>query len=261
MKYPSQIPELSFDGKQIRRDGDFWNLTDMWKAAGSPKHQKVAEWTRLTDVRRFTAAVEQQYHDDLKETSATNEKVENTHLFPDAIRTQPGRSGGTWAHWQIALAYTKYLSPAFAMWAGEIVRAYLNADPNMVEDMFNRMSVPDQKRTLERLEGIKVRRRFTDILKDHGVIRAGYAQVTEALQMPILGMPTAAAKAVRGVPAKTSVREVMSTQELSMTRMAEEAAADRIAGRNVTGNNACASEATRAGRIVRSAYDQIVNGD
>src|SRR5690606_31175446 len=33
-----------------------------------------------------------------------------------------GKGGATYAHWQIGLAYAKYLSPEFHMWCNEVVR-------------------------------------------------------------------------------------------------------------------------------------------
>jgi len=41
------------------------------------------------------------------------------------IWTKEGRSGGTWAHWQIGMAYAKYLSPALHAWFNSIVRAHM----------------------------------------------------------------------------------------------------------------------------------------
>ena len=34
-----------------------------------------------------------------------------------------GRRGGTWAHWQLALSYARYLSPEFHLWCNTVVRA------------------------------------------------------------------------------------------------------------------------------------------
>ena len=34
-----------------------------------------------------------------------------------------GKRGGTWAHWQLALTYARYLSPPFHLWCNTVVRA------------------------------------------------------------------------------------------------------------------------------------------
>lgn len=253
----SSVPDLNFSGKLIRRDGDFWCLTDMWKAAGEVAHNKPAKWFPISGVSAFVVEVEKRYHSDL---AARAEKVPNKDLFPSAVRRTKGRHGETWAHWQVALAYAKYLSPEFHLWANDTVRRVLDADPALVEEMFDRMSVPDQQHTAERLEGKVARRAFTDTLKQHGVVKNGYALCTEAIQAPILGMSTKDAKAARGLT-KGSVREVMDTSELAQTRMAEVAAARRIEIRDVRGNYPCARESARSAQIVKAAFDQIVNGE
>lgn len=38
-----------------------------------------------------------------------------------------GKGGATFAHWQIGLAYAKYLSPEFHMWCNEVVRERMEA--------------------------------------------------------------------------------------------------------------------------------------
>ncbi|MDO9713867.1 KilA-N domain-containing protein [Paracraurococcus lichenis] len=38
------------------------------------------------------------------------------------MATTRGRYGATWAHWQLALAYARYLSPEFHLWCNTVVR-------------------------------------------------------------------------------------------------------------------------------------------
>ncbi len=53
--------------------------------------------------------------------------VEKSHdeLF-QVVRGGPETA--TWAHWQIGLAYAKYLSPAFHAWCNEVVRGHMEGD-------------------------------------------------------------------------------------------------------------------------------------
>jgi hypothetical protein len=53
-----------------------------------------AEWQRSAQGTAFIAG---------------NLKVGNSHL----LRTEKGRGGATWGHWQIGLAYAQHLSPRF----------------------------------------------------------------------------------------------------------------------------------------------------
>src|SRR3954447_13354133 len=42
---------------------------------------------------------------------------------PDGlVVTTRGQRGETWAHWQLALAYARYLSPAFHTWGNTVIR-------------------------------------------------------------------------------------------------------------------------------------------
>ena len=36
--------------------------------------------------------------------------------------TRGGKSPGTWAHWQVAMNYARYLEPSFAAWCNQVVR-------------------------------------------------------------------------------------------------------------------------------------------
>jgi hypothetical protein len=56
--------------------------------------------------------------------------------FP-TLETEPGRNGGTWAHWQIALAYAKYLSPEFHMWCNTVVRAHMEGRTHAATPVFD----------------------------------------------------------------------------------------------------------------------------
>ncbi len=82
-------------------------LTDMWKAAGADPQQAPAKWRGLPGTKAFVDHVE-----------VTIGKSDS-ELF---LAVNGGRSPGTWAHWQIGLAYAKYLSPEFHMWCNTVVR-------------------------------------------------------------------------------------------------------------------------------------------
>jgi hypothetical protein len=76
-------------------------LTDMWRAAGADASKRPVEWLRSAGAQEFAAYLA----DDLK--------VENSHLV---IAERGGRDPATWAHWQIGMAYAKYLTPEFHAW-------------------------------------------------------------------------------------------------------------------------------------------------
>lgn len=115
---------ITIDGREIRREGaaphERWCLTDLWRAAGEPK-LRPAEWLRkdgaaFVDFVRDSVSVAQGHS---PESSADFEIVRTTKGNP-RTHTPPE----TWAHWQIALAYAKALSPAFHARVNDVYRAF-----------------------------------------------------------------------------------------------------------------------------------------
>lgn len=95
---------LVYNGAIISDRQEMLSLTDMWKAAGSDPQKAPAQWQRLPQAIEFIDHVA-----DIVGKSHNN-------LILGLKRK------GTYAHWQIALAYAKYLSPEFHMWCNTVVR-------------------------------------------------------------------------------------------------------------------------------------------
>lgn len=91
---------IEYAGKSIRSRDEILSLTDMWKAAGGVSAQQPSNWLASAEASRFVGYV----------TEVLNPGISGNDLI-QAVRG--GRSPGTWAHWQIAMAYAKYLSPEF----------------------------------------------------------------------------------------------------------------------------------------------------
>jgi hypothetical protein len=104
--------DLTYSGTLIHQRQDMLSLTDMWKAAGSPANQEPFNWSRF-------------------EGKAFIEAVSIAHNLSEAqvMVAKPGKGGGTFAHWQIGLAYAKYLSPEFHMWCNTVVRERMEGRP------------------------------------------------------------------------------------------------------------------------------------
>ncbi|NSZ00533.1 KilA-N domain-containing protein [Agrobacterium tumefaciens] len=86
----------------ITDKGDMLSLTDMWKAAGSDPIKAPAQWQRLSSAEDFIGHV-----------SIIVGKSHN-----NLIETR--RRAGTFAHWQIGMAYAKYLDHDFHMWCNRL---------------------------------------------------------------------------------------------------------------------------------------------
>lgn len=96
----TSFPGMVYNDVRIRYNAEgLLSLSDMWRAAGAPKHKSPEDWQRYAGAD-FVDFV-------------TNYLPEEKSRF---IKVCRGRSGGTWAHWRIALAYARYLGPGFYAW-------------------------------------------------------------------------------------------------------------------------------------------------
>lgn len=103
------LNNLVYQNNQINQRGEMLSLTDMWRAAGSDPSKRPADWARLPATNEFVAHI--------------CDVVGKSH--DDIIQTLRGNEAGTWGHWQIAMAYAKYLSPEFHAWCNEVVKAHM----------------------------------------------------------------------------------------------------------------------------------------
>ncbi len=88
------------------------NLTDMWKAADGRNSQRPAEWLRQVETINFLESLEEKLN------------VGEAHI----LESTRGAYGGTWGHYQVALAYAKYLSPEFHIWCNEVVKERIETE-------------------------------------------------------------------------------------------------------------------------------------
>ena len=108
-----------YQSTKIHERGEIISLTDMWKAAGSPSGRAPNDWYALTSSREFIAHITAAYI-----AGNPGNKAEAVWV------TKPGRNGGTWGHWQTAMAYAKYLDVAFHAACNVIVRAHMEGRRN-----------------------------------------------------------------------------------------------------------------------------------
>lgn len=103
---------LSFNGAVIRDRDEMLSLTDMWKAQGGDPARQPANWLASQEAKRFMSVLEE---------------IHNPGI--SGVIAKKGKNGGTYAHWQIGLAYAKYLSPEFHMWCNTVVRERMEHKP------------------------------------------------------------------------------------------------------------------------------------
>lgn len=228
---------LTVIGKSpLRRNHDgLISLTDIFKASGENQNKSPLEWARFAG-NQFIEFV------------AENLNTGKSRIY----KTTRGKGGGTYAHWQIALAYAKYLSHDLHMQVNEAYMRFKTNDISMADEIADK-ATPEQQVWLEkRLQGKAARRQFTDTLKDHGVTGIGYGRCTHAIQTPIMGGSKTHICKTRGLNKNANLRDQMSMEELVATSMAELVASKTIAQSGVRGNTPCAQKCRWAAEKVAS---------
>lgn len=244
----SDIAPIFYGDVQVRyNDKGLICLTDMFSAAGSPENKDPRQWKRKSG---------QEFIDFV----ANNLNVPTGHIY----QSSKGRGGATWAHWQIALAYAKYLSPEFHAWANQVVKERIEEDKNpelgisrsreRAIENWRKNGMSDIQIQM-RLQGMEVRNQFTDTLKDHGVQGMGYPICTDNIYIGALGGTAKQLKQKRNLPSKANLRDNMSMVELTGTMFAEAMAAEKIEKEDRQGNNSCASACLTSGMIVKKSLD------
>lgn len=262
------MQELVLNGQKISNDGkDMISLTDMWKAAGGPKNDDPAQWTRLPKTQLFIEVIEETLNmgkSHIKNTSKmTDFKGGN---FP-LLKTKRGRSGGgTWAHWQIALAYAKYLNPQFHMQCNQWIKERIEEDrnPELAISRGRERAIKAWKRNgltdkeiAERLKGIDMRNIFTSVLGSHRVRNTGFGDCTNAIYRHLFGGPANLVKQKLRLPENANPRDHMNFEQLHAVHMAEGLASNKIDEEGIYGNEKCAEACEIASKITAKAIHQM----
>lgn len=172
----------------------------------------------------------------------------------DIWKSTRGKGGGTYAHWQIALAYAKYLSPRLHMQVNEVYARFKSGDVTLAEEIADRASPEDQERHARRMAGKVARNQLTATLASHGVQGKGWADCTNAIYKPILGGKKSDICAQRNLPRTTNIRDVMDLEQLTRTSLAEIIARKNIERMNARGNANCTYECHRAAEKVAAIH-------
>lgn len=247
------MQELIVNNQIISNDGkEMISLTDLWKASGSEVSNKPIEWISSVQGKAFIDAVEMM-----------NIKGGNSPL----LKTKRGRSGGgTWAHWQIALAYAKYLNPQFHIQCNQWVKDRIEEDknPELAIKRGRERAVKSWKKQgwsdkeiAERLKGIDMRNVFTGVLGSHEVKQKGFADCTNAIYKHLFGGPKALVNKKLGLPDKVNPRNHMNFEQLHAIHIAEGLASNKIEEEGIYGNEGCEEACVIASKIAANAVHQM----
>lgn len=99
---------------ELKQNDGLYSLTDLWKASGSDESQRPQKWLRLPKTKEFIEFIKK------------NSKLEKIPY----LKKVRGKYGGTFAHWQLALAYAKYLSPELHAQVNQVFKERLEKNQN-----------------------------------------------------------------------------------------------------------------------------------
>ena len=225
---------------------------------GTPIHTNEAALVSLNDI--WAAAEREGCADGKRDPRRWKEEAgkEFVDVVAGALNVRPadiwkstrGKGGGTFAHWQIALAYAKYLSPQLHMQVNEVYARFKAGDVTLADEIADKATPEQQDWLAKRVAGKAARGMFTSTLQAHGVIGRGFADCTNAIYRPILGGKKSEICAQRGLRKSTNLRDVMDLEQLTRTALAEIVARKSIERFNVRGNDHCAFECGRAAERV-----------
>ena len=232
------VQVLIIDVAPVRQDKDgMVSLTDLYQMA------EGQGWTEgKVDPRTWTS----RNGKELIDFATLSYNVTKHHI----IKTARGKGGGTYAHKNVALAYAKYLSPELHMQVNDVYLRAASGDVTLAEQIFDKANLADQQKHAERVNGKVARKLLVGTLSNHGVNGRGYADCTNALYLPTIGMTAAAAKEQRGLKVSANLRDNMDMEELARVSLAEIIARKNIEQKNMQGNPTCQSECYRAGMAV-----------
>lgn len=227
------------------------SLTDLFKAAQAagqaegkldPRHWARAPKITKSGTSGRTTHVAGPGHD-FVQFVAEQLNVGAAHIY----RGTRGKGGGTFAHWQIALAYAKYLSPELHMQVNQVYARFKAGDVTLAAEIADKAKPADAEWLARRVQGTVARNQLTSTLAAHGVTDGkGFADCTNAIYRHVLGGKKSEICAARGLSKSTNLRNIMDAAQLTMTAMSELVAAKRIQVKKQRGNKACTDSCDHA---------------
>ena len=227
-------------------NGDMVNLNQLHLASGKRKNQAPAQWLRLATSIRFI--------DKLTEYA----NVDKSHI----LKTARGEGGGTQAHWQIALAYAKYLSPEIHLQINQVFRERLQEliDPELAYARGKQRAIDGYQRQgksnrwiATRFNAIETRKEFTDTLCKHGVKGIGFSQCTNAIYKPVLGSAAKDLKKSLALSPTSNLRNNLTRVQNIGIEFAEALASADIQNNDKHGNKQCTQASRLAGESIKKA--------
>jgi hypothetical protein len=230
--------EIPFNGQSFFleiAEGKMVSLNRVFEIAGSPKNNDPRQWVRLISTKKLMDSM----------------NVEKIHI----LKSRRGEGGGTWAHWQLALAYAKYLSPELHIVINQVFKDRLEEiiDPELGIDRSTerarkrwRSQGKSEEWIAERERGKLIRDEYEKTLVSHqvkpgseigfctnkiyqGLFRKDRNQIENDLRTRLPKLPQ-----------KINLRDYKNTTDLAAIGLAEALSSEKIEKINALGVDQCA---------------------
>ncbi|EMS96978.1 KilA-N domain-containing protein [Agrobacterium tumefaciens str. Cherry 2E-2-2] len=243
----AEMQVMLFKNTRIRVDENgLVCLNDIHKAAGFTKNQTPGDWQRLPSYLR-------EYPVLLKKLTGKSRDWTKTETR-SVIYSKAG--AGTWAHENLALAYSAYLSPALAVEIRDVFLRFKKGDETLHEEIKANKAKRDEAFEKSREIGKRVRRTYTDTLKAHGVSKPyDFANCTNETYKHLLGGTAKDIKVSRKLHPKANLRDHMTMAEIAYTMASEALASERIEEQAAQGFIACRDETKLAALSIKGAIE------
>ena len=234
--------------KAIGRDGEMYSLNDLWKMLGSPKSMEPKFWKRLPDTERYL------------DSESNAQKVRKSHL----LRIKKGRGGGTYATQRVFLEYARYLNKDLAVQINEVFLQEIKAQQNpelyldKARAAYKRKGKGDEW-VDKRFKSISTRNALTHTLSQHGCNTGkDFSRCTRASYEGLFGRSVPALREALNITEKQSIRDNMSSTQLTILELSEDLAKKKIEGKNINGAKNCANTCRDASQAISQAVQNFL---
>ena len=241
---------LVFGNKKTKIGADgtgLVSLTDIWKFYGSDPKKQPALWQANAFAKDFIQSL----------ASRLNLGI------PSLWKTLKGKGkAGTWAHWQIATAYVKWLSPETHQFINEAFREWFEEEQNpglkidRALDRWRQLG-KEEDWIKARFEGQVQRKALTNTLADHNCKRTDrenpFAEITNTGNLACIGQTSKEFKASRNLPPSAPTRDHLEKHQLAALAFYEAMTEKGVKDTAADGNSECTAVARKVGQAVKTA--------
>jgi hypothetical protein len=254
-----ELIRVEFNGIEVAFKGmDQVSLTDLWRAAGSPSNKEPAQWLRTEQAKELI----NELNNEAVMGENHNDKNIGTSRFVKTIRGGKNGGGGTWACRDLAVSYAGYLSPKLQLFVNRVFLERLKeeANPDLIAERFvatyKRKGFSDRRIKL-RFDSIQSNKAHRELLKQHGVDKAGQIMCANNINVGVLRVQKKTYLKKNGFDLTANLRDSVTDAELAAITLSEILSDDKIEKDAVNGNHDCSKVCFQVARSISDAMKSV----